>query len=306
MPKRTKAFIALFIVSAIWGIAAVVIKQTLNYIPPITFLYIRFLFASIILYFFVDWKKSNYKKIIKSKKFIYIFLLGVLGSTVNLGLIFYALKYTTAIEGTIIYAANPIWIIIGGMLFLKEKVTKKEILGIMLTLVGFALVVLSPMFHIELEKTSSIFGNFLMLLAALSWAAYSLLSKNVFNHDKTGKRYSPMFITFITFFAGAVTLAPFSIYEILTTEINYIASFGGIFYMVIFSSVIAYWLYEYGVQKMEVSEAGLFQYIEPLFTIPVAIIFIGERFYFVYIIGGIITALGLYVAEKHPSVRFSK
>lgn len=305
MPTKAKPLIALFTVSLIWGISSVVIKYTLDFIPPFSFLYIRFVLASIILYFLVDWKKHKYLLNVKRKDFIKIFLIGALGSSVNLGLYFWGIKFTTASEATVIYSFSPILIVFGGVFLLKEKLTKLEIIGLLTTILGFSIVVFHPLLQSGNANTSgtSFIGNFLVLLSVFAWASYSLISKNWFNHDKSGERFSPIFITFISFFAGAITLIPFGLHEMLTTQIDYVKAFPGILYMTIFSTVIAYTFFEYGVKKIEVSQASLFQYIQPLFTIPLAMIFLGEKFSIYYILGGLLLAFGIYLSEIKGSVK---
>ena len=302
MPARTKAFLALTVVSAIWGIASVVIKYTVQFIPPFSFLTIRFVIASIILHFFVKkihksvglWRTGKFKDL--NKEDIKLFLAGVIGSSINLVLVFYAFKYTSSIEGTLILAAAPIFTIIGGFYFLKEKVTKKEFIGISITLVGFSLIVFKPLLEQSINFSQDLLGNLIMIGAVFSWVAYVLVSKNIFNNKRSN--HSPTFITFVTFFSGAITLFPFGIYEILTTQIDFIKAIPGILYMTILSTVVAYTLFEYGVQKIEAGEAELFHYLQPVFTIPVAMIFLGEAFSMLYLIGGLIILIGLYIAER--------
>lgn len=305
MPKNIKPILALLTVSLIWGISAVVIKYTLNYIPPFSFLYIRFVLASIVLYFLVDWEKHKYLINVKRKEFIKIFLIGALGSSVNLGLYFWGINFTTAIEATIIYSFSPILIVFGGVVLLKEKLTKLGIIGLITTLLGFCIVVFHPLLQSGTESAvgTSFVGNFLVLLSVLAWASYSLISKNLFNHDKSGERFSPVFITFISFFAGAITLIPFGMYEIWTAQIDYVRAAPGILYMTFFSTVVAYTFFEYGVKKIDVSRASLFQYIQPVFTIPIAMVFLGEKFSVYYLIGGALLAAGIYLSEIKSSVK---
>lgn len=305
MPKndnegsRKLAIISLIVVSAIWGVASPVIKVTLNYIPPFSFLMIRFLIASLILYFMVDWKKG-YLKNLGKRGLVYALLIGVLGSSVNLGLLFWGINFTSSIEATIIYSMAPILIILGGVVFLKEKIQTYELVGLLIALAGFGLIIIKPLLMDRSEVSISFEGNILVVLSTIAWTAYALLSKNVFNHDKTGKKYSPVFITFITFFAGAISLLPFGIYEILTTPIDFAKATPGILYMTIASTVIAYTLYEFGVKQIEVSETAIFQYLQPLFTIPVAIMFLNEQFSIIYLVGGILVAAGVFLSEHHP------
>ncbi len=305
LTNKNKPLIMLIGVAGIWGVSAPIIKYTLNYIPPITFLFIRFLFAALVLYFLVNWKKHNYYIKLRKKGFLKIFLLGTLGSAISLGLVFYGIERTTSIEATIITSSSPLLTLLGGSYFLNEKITKRELLGVLITLAGFGLVIFKPILHLDpLEPSKdSITGNMLLVLSTISWAAYLLISKNIFNHDKTEKRFSPTLITFITFFAGAVVLMPFSLYEIVTYKIEYAKALPGIIYMTVFASIIAYNLYEHAIKKIDAGKASLIQYTTPLFTLPIALFFLGERFSKVYLMGGSLLILGIFISETSKKVK---
>jgi len=175
-------------------------------------------------------------------------------------------------------------------------------LGYGITILGFLVVILQPILDRNVEGSETrLYGNFLIFLSVLAWAMFTLISKNVFNHDKTGKRSSPLFITFVTFFSGALVLMPFGLYEIWNSDIDYVHALPGILYMTIFSTVIAYSFFEYGVKKIKVSQASIFQYIQPVFTIPIAMIALNEKFSIYYIAGGALLLLGLYFSESNGS-----
>ena len=72
---------------------------------------------------------------------------------------------------------------------------------------------------------------------------------------------------------------------------------GGILYMAIFSSVIAYTLYEYGLSIIEASEATLFAYLQPIFAAPVALLWLKEKITPPFIIGAVVIGLGVAISE---------
>ncbi len=301
LTKFKSPVVALLGSSILWGVAGPIIKITLGYVPPFTFLVIRFLIASFVLYFLVPWKKHNYIKHLGVKNFIKIFLLGILGSSVNLGLYFLAIDQTSAIEGTIIYSMGPIFVFLGGILFLKEPVNKKEMLGFFVTLLGFLIIILNPVLGNSAKDVDKhLIGNILMLFSALSWGAYAVLTKYLFNNDVSGKISSPTFLTFITSFAGTITLLPLCINEILTKDMDLFISAPGILYMAIASSVIAFYLYSYGIKKIDVSHVSFFEYLIPAITLPFAIIFLNEKFSYLYIVGFVLLGIGLYITERVP------
>lgn len=301
LKKFNSPVVALLASAVLWGIGGPIIKFTLNFVTPSVFLVIRFLIASLLLYFFVPWKKHNYLKHLGKKGFTKLFLLGFLGSSVNLGLYFLAQSQTSSIEGTVIYSMGPIFVFLGGIIFLKEPVTKKELIGFVVTLLGFIIIIINPILgKSAADVDKHLIGNFIMLLSAISWGSYAVLTKYFFINDKKENITSPVFLTFITSFAGAVTLLPFAIYEIFNAKIDYIMAMPGILYMAIFSSVIAFFFYSFGIKKIEVSHVSFFEYLVPAITLPLAIIFLGEKFSYWYLVGFVLLALGLYITQRVP------
>ena len=287
--------------SILWGVAGPIIKLTLNYIPPFTFLVIRFLIAAFVLFYMVPWKKHNYVKHLGFKGFLKMFLLGILGSSINLGLYFVAIDQTSAIEGTIIYSMGPIFVFLGGIIFLKESVSKKEMVGFFITLIGFIVIIINPIIGGKATDVDKhLIGNIVMLFSALSWGSYAVLTKYLYNKDNSGKISSPIFLTFITSFAGAITLLPLCINEILSENINFISSLPGVVYMAICSSVFAFVLYSYGIKKIDVSHVSFFEYLIPAISMPFAILFLNEKFSYLYVIGFIFLGTGLYVTQRVP------
>ena len=288
--------LSLLLSSFLWGVGGPIIKYTLEFITPFAFLLIRFIISSIVLYFFVDWKREKFKKV-SFKNLLKILLIGSLGSGINLGLYFIAMSKTTAIEGVIIYAMAPIFVFFGGVLFLKEKETPRGWLGFIVSTIGFLLIVLKPLFENGFNASPNFVGNLLMLFSAITWALYALLIKLFYKHNNSG--FHPVFITFFTSFAGVLFTIPFGFYEILVnTNINYVNSLPGIFYMAIASSVVAFFLYNRGVSKIDVSHVSLFEYLIPVITLPIAIVFLNEKFSNIYLLGFVFLFFGLYISER--------
>lgn len=72
----------------------------------------------------------------------------------------------------------------------------------------------------------------------------------------------------------------------------------GILYMSFLSGIAAYILYQYGLRYIEASEASVFYYLQPLIAIPAAMIFLREGLSPLFIVGGVIITIGVYLAEK--------
>ena len=118
--------------------------------------------------------------------------------------------------------------------------------------------------------------------------------------------------TMIGFIVAALTLIPFAMVvespavvltEITTLPFKYHL---GVWYMAIFSGLAAYFLAIKATKSIEVSEAWLIMYLQPIFTIPLAVFWLGETITPSFIIGGMIIAIGIILAEKKGKRKKSK
>lgn len=298
--KRSALF-ALLSATALWGIAGPVIKFTLGYIPPFTFLTLRMLIASILVIPLIA--ANGGLPELKKEGLLKISALALLSQSVTLALVFLGYQKTTALEGTLVGVVSPILLLWGGATFLKEKITKNEKWGIILTLTGTLLIIfIEPVLNNQVLAVSSITGNLLVFASNLTWLAYVILEKKRFGTVKKTKQYHLEGMAF-SFFVAFMSFVPFSIWEVSQASEAIIAAvsswqaISGILYMGVFSSVAAYIFYDYGLSKVEASETGIFSYLQPIFTLPAAFILLGEL-PSVYMIPGIILiGVGFYISE---------
>lgn len=296
LPNRTKAYIALIAVSVIWGIAGPVIKATLAYIPPFTFLYYRFLVVGI---FTVPWYILYLRRYPLKKTDIFpLTVFGYLATTVNLGLIFLGQERTTAIDATLLGVTSPLLIVALGVLFLKEKINLHAKIGLFVVFIGSIVTVIQPLFEGHAFPLNNVFGNFLILIGGVVWAIFTFVSKKSFRH------FSPTLITLHSSIVGLIsfTLLAFIEHKYTLPPVSFIFSnttvFFGVFYMSIMSYLVAYFLYEYGMSKIDISKGSIFSYLNPLFSIPLAYFWLGEQITIPFIIGAVLIALGVVFAEK--------
>jgi len=295
LSKRSLAYLALLATTIIWGVAIVVIKYTLNFIDPLSFLFFRFLISSAVLFpFFLMFIRTHP---LSKRDLPQLFFLGILATTIVLYLLFWGMEYTTATDVCLISVLGPVMIVFGGAYFLKEKVTRKERFGLSLAVFGAMIAVLEPLLKRNAHHGAH-FGNMLVFLSYIIWAVYTLLYK------KESSKYHPLVVTFFNFFSGLITLAPvylfkklpFTNYHLLITPPA--AAFPGILYMSIFSSCIAYFTYNLGVSLIEASEASLFEYLKPIFAAPLAVVWLKEEVTFPFLVGAVIIAIGVAISES--------
>jgi drug/metabolite transporter (DMT)-like permease len=292
---RLRAYIELLIAIVIWGIGASVIKFALGSLSPFVFLSYRFFLTVLVLFPFFLLEK---KKHISLKDTLLLILIAFLGSTFNLGLYFYGTKLSTSIDASLITATAPILIIVGSVLFLREHITHREKIGIAITMIGTFVIMLQSSFEHGSSPSTAILGNILLFACNIAFAAYLILSKELLR-DKI----SPFTLTFATFLVGFITTLPLTLLETKASNILPVilhlnlSTQLSVIYMAVLSGAVAYFLYQRAQKTIEVSEASIFQYLQPLATAPVAAVWLGERVTIPMIAGSFLIAIGVFLAE---------
>lgn len=290
MEKRNKAYLALLVTSLIWGFAPPIIKYSLDFVTPIEFLFFRFLIVCLCIFpvFIIKLKKNPFKL----KDLGLLILISLCGTSLTLGLLFWGLSLTTAVDSVLIAAMCPLMIALAGVIFLKETITKQEKYGLILAFLGTLIAVVSPLVtgHIF---TGSFWGNFLIFASNITWAAYSILSK------KVSLKYSSFNITALSFFVGLFSFTPLFFLTAKTNLLVFLTNpgFSGILYMSLLGSIIAYFTYTYGFSLIEASEATLFSYLQPLFGMPLAVLWLKEQISLAFIFGAVFITLGVFLTE---------
>ena len=276
----------LLVVAVIWGVASPVIKYTLEGFSAPIFLAYRFGISTIlaIIIFAI-----NGIHLPKDPKLIFLIILyGFLNSVVSLGFLFFGMEDTTVIEAGLITMIEPLLISTAGVYFLHEHVTKREKIGMAIAILGTALTIAGPL-HFS--------GNILVLGYVISTLLTTLLLKKLLKKD-----VNPMTLTNISFIIGFVSFFGFLVFNhslpTLYTIYNIPYTFHlGVLYMAIISGTLAFWLFNKAQKSIEIGEQSLFAYLYPIFSLPLAVLWLGEKISTIHIIGGVIIIIGVVIAE---------
>jgi drug/metabolite transporter (DMT)-like permease len=276
-----------------WAGAFIAGKLSAPHIPPFTLTFLRFVFATLILYFVI---KAGGKKIARLTKadipvFLFTGIVGMFGYHV---FFFNALKYTTAISSSIIGATNPIITAILSYFFLKDRMSYKRVIGIALSFVGVFLTLTNANIS-TITKLSFNHGDLLMLVAVFMWAAYGVYSKKVMY------RYSPLTLTFYSFLFCTIFLIPFVIYEKPWTLIPTIPSYSyaAVLYMSIFPSVIGYLVQQMSIKAIGPGKTSIFINLVPVFSIILSVLILNETLYPIKLLTALLIIAGVYICQRN-------
>lgn len=283
------AVIALILANVIWGATSPIMKWSLTNVEPFTLAFIRFFLAALIILPF-----TLHKLHLQKKDIVLIIFLAFIGFNIHISAFLFGLNISSAINAPIIGAAGPIFLILGAMAYLKEKPTRRVLVGTMVSLVGVLVIVLRPIFEKGLE--SSLIGNGLFIISTLAFVVYTMFLKKIEN------KYQPLTLTFWLFAISSFIFFPFAMYESIPN--GFLAGLDikgliGILYGTLGSSVIAYTCYTFALKYVKASEVGIFMYITPIIAIAIAIPLLGEQITLPFLIGALLVFGGIIIAEAH-------
>lgn len=138
-------------------------------------------------------------------------------------------------------------------------------------------------------------GDFLAILAALSWAFYSVMIK------KIGTSYKNIYISRKIFFYAILTMLPVLIYEkgnFGSSEFFTGKVISNLLFLGILASSICYVLWNKVIFNIGAVKANNFIYLSPLFTTIFSALILHEKITLVAVLGGILIIFGVYVSEK--------
>lgn len=301
LSKRTISYFFLSINVIVWGAALVVVKPSLDVTTPFRYLMYRFVLASLLSVPILIYYASKIKKI--RAKLPAIFLVELLGTTVALGLLYAGLARTSALEASLATTTSPLFVVLAGTWFLREREERHELAGLGLALLGTVLLVSLPLLlGMDSFKSLSLEGNILIMGQNIATALYFVLAKK--HYAKLPK----LLVASLSFIVGAVSFLLFSFWEAgfststflsaVTVDLQAPSVWIAAGYMAVFGSIIGLTAYIKGQDGIEASEASLFGYLQPLVYIPLAVIVLGDKLHSVQLVALVLILIGVFVAEK--------
>ncbi len=283
-------YLILFIQQLIASSTHVVSKSLTDTIDPSVLLLFRALFASLIFAGIIFYKRKNLPKIDK-KDYLTFIILGILCIPLNQFLFFISIDLTTPANVSLAYALCPAFVLIMEILYLKTKSSKLKIIGIIIAFAGACLIFMER----GIDFSSAYFvGNLVALVAALSWAVYTIIGKTLIY--KYGATYS----TGLAIIIGYLFYLPiYAIWGDTVTISNIEAiDWAKIAYLGVFTSVIGYGLWFWVLKRLDASKLSVFNNLQPILTTTLAAIFLTQDFTLPFIIGGVIVIIGVILTQK--------
>jgi drug/metabolite transporter (DMT)-like permease len=297
-------YIAIITAMLIWAGAGIAVQEALEMFGPYTLIVLRFTLA-VLLMLAIGWifRRSDVLGLQRiEKRDVPLFVLGSLFQPC-LYFIFETFTYKSIASPTIAEAmlsTQPVLAPIFAMVLLRERITRNNIIGIVLSTIGMLMLLLIGSNNFSLGDPWGILLAFVTVSMSVS---YTIVLRRIPSH------YSPLSIIFyVQLFSLALfyplwgfTEAGQFLHDTIPhyTTLHQATPLLAVLYLAVLASVAAFVLFCYTVRKIGVTRANVFNNIRPVFTALLMWIIFDEILPIWKLVGIIVIIIGLFISQKH-------
>ncbi|WP_144569173.1 DMT family transporter [Bacillus pseudomycoides] len=289
MKQTILGAICLSLAASIWGGMYVVSKYVLDFIPPLTLVWLRFIIAFVVLYMILKTTKRKQKTTIQinKKDWLLFAWIGFIGYFVSITCQFVGTKLSDAHTGSLVTSATPAFIVVFATLILKENLTIRRILSTVLATLGVTIVI-----GWDIEVGSYFIGTIILVGAAITWALLSIYVKIA------SQQFSSLVITTYAIFFSLFFITPCMIWELQSNPIGDLNTtiILGILYLGIISTAGAFFLWNKGLELMDASIGSLFFFFQPIVGSLLGWLLLNETLNRNFFIGGALIIFSVIIA----------
>ncbi|WP_338772102.1 DMT family transporter [Massilia sp. METH4] len=283
----------------LWAGNAIVGRLVHDLVPPMTLNFLRWLLALLILLplagpvfrrgssLWPHWKRFA--------------VLGLLGVGMYNALQYLALQSSTPINVTLVAAGMPVWMMATGWLFFGAAVTRRQMIGAVLS-IGGVLVVLARGEWNHLLELRLVAGDLFMILATIAWSLYSWLLTRTAEPSSLRADWAAFLgaqVGFGVLWSGAFAAGEWAL---LHPAIHWNGTLmAALVYVAIGPAIIAFRCWGAGVQQAGPAIAAFFSNLTPLFAALLSSAFLGEPPHVYHGIAFLLIVGGIVVSSRRPA-----
>jgi drug/metabolite transporter (DMT)-like permease len=289
--SEREAYGLLFLVSLIWTGNFIAAKVALQVVGPITLSALRAVLATGVLLWYVRFTHQTWPSVGTGDLRIFV-TLALTGLVTNTTIWYYGMHRTLAINAAILGAMGPVFVALLSATWLRERLSRLNLLGILVSSAGVVLTVtrgsLEALLALDLHP-----GDFFILVGQCIWAVYSVYARQV------SRRYSPAVVTAGTYIVSAAFLVPLSLIERPWTALPHVTPGAvlAILYAASLVTVSHVWFYR-GLRVVSAAVASLTVNLLPLEVLALSWLLLGEPVTWAHVVGALVVIAGVFLATR--------
>ncbi|MGI8919405.1 MAG: DMT family transporter [Pyrinomonadaceae bacterium] len=271
----------------IWGSTWLFIKLGLENLPPFTFAGIRFVVAVAILSTIIALRRLSLPK--SSRDWLLLFVSGILAFCVNYGLLFWGEQYISSGLAAVLQSTIPAFGLVIAHFYLPgEQMTPAKIIGIVLGVIGVAVIFSN---QLDVAGPKAVAGCAALIVSSMG-AAYSNVLVKAY-----GKHLDPAILAGGQMFFGMIPLLLIGIpWEGNPLHFNWTPmAVVALIYLAVVGSVVAFLLYYWLVQNMDVTKTMLIALVTPVVAVTLGMLVLDEELHGRTLLGGLMIISGIAI-----------
>jgi drug/metabolite transporter (DMT)-like permease len=286
-------YLALATAVFFWGLSFVATKIALQSFSPFCLIFFRFFTAAI--FFVVLLSRTGFPSLTK-KTLKSLLLLALMQPGLYFLFETYGLQYTSATKTSLIIATIPVVVLVLSAFFLKERLRPINILGVVVSLAGVAMLVFGGRAQTDLQ--GMMIGDMLIFGAVLAASVYMIMTRRL------GESLSSLQITGMQIIFGALLFLPLFLWDLPGLDWQSVSrdSFIALIVLTIFATIGAFLCYNYALTRIPAAQAAVCINGIPLVTACGAWVLLGETLSSMQLIGGGLVLVAVFLANHTPKI----
>lgn len=233
---------------------------------------------------------------LERKDYLFLFFASIFGVVINQFTYIVGLKTTAPIDASLIVTITPILTMIIAAMHLKEPITSKKVLGVVLGCAGAVSIILNQGSANSLGQ-GKMLGDALCLLSSLSYAFYLVFFKNFV------AKFHPIVLMKWMFLFGSIILLPFCLSNVKDINFANVSPlvFSQVAYTVLMATTFTYFLIPIGQKNLRPTTMSMYNYVQPLVASVVAILIGQDSFSWIKAGAAVLIFTGVYVVTQSKS-----
>ena len=284
-------YIKLILTAFFWGGTFIAGKSIAGKVDPYSAAFLRFAIASFFLVLLTRSMEGQLPRV-TLRQVLGIFFLGLTGIFSYNLCFFTGLTMINANRASLIIATNPIFISLASALFFKETLSPGKLIGLVLSVTG-ALVIITEGHILSIFHSGIGTGELFIFGCVASWVSYSIMGKKVMN------RLSPIASVCYSSLAGTLLLILPALFNGTFSHLTTygFAEWASLFYLGFFGTVLGFFWYYQGIQKIGPMKAGVFINFVPVSALILAFLILDETITPSIFTGAVLVITGVFLTN---------
>jgi drug/metabolite transporter (DMT)-like permease len=280
--------LSLMLAAIFWGTNYAATKYAAEFVPPLLIVALRFTVGGILMFCLLRILEPGDR--LTPRDLLPVAGLGCLGVAIGQTAFTFGVSMTSAANTGLIFATAPVWGLLLGTVLGLERPAWRGVLGVGLSILGVGVV-----FYEGLgAEGTNLVGDFLVLLAAMGFGTYTVLSMPVL------ERHSPLAVATYSLLFGGLIVMVLSLPYLSGLDWSSVGmgAWAAVAFSAVFATAFAFSAWQTGISRIGANRVLVYQYVITVTGVASGIIFFSEVLGIEKLVGGAIILVGVYLARR--------